>query len=365
MKDCEFILKQDGKISRLTDKTFNFDNQIQNGFYSAKYFLKTQQILGQQSFSAIVLLQFFQRKEKATLCGIDEAIALIKKFAKNYNKLEIKALHDGDRISAFEPVLTIKGEYKDFGFLEGIIDGILARRTSLATNASNLVNLLNPNQEIIFMGDREDIYTTQSGDGYAVNIGGIKKVATDAMGAWTGVKGIGTMPHALIQNFNGNLVKACQAYIDTFPDEPLIALVDYNNDIVIDSLKVAHEFGQRLTAIRVDTSPTMVDKYFLRNLDHMGSFDPRGVNSELIKVLRRSLDKEGFHHVKIIASGNFDYEKIKQFQGDSTPVDIYGVGSSLLKIKIGFTGDCVELNGKPQAKLGRKKLDSDRLTLIR
>ncbi|KEI35486.1 nicotinate phosphoribosyltransferase [Francisella sp. W12-1067] len=365
MKDCEFILKQNGKISRLTNKTFNFDEQIQTGFYSAKYFLKTQQILEQQPFSAIVLLQFFQRKEKAILCGVDESLALIQRFARNYDKLEVKALHDGDEISAFEPVLTIKGEYKDFGFLEGIIDGILARRTSLATNASDLANLLNGDQEIIFMGDREDIYTTQSGDGYAVNIGGIKKVATDAMGAWTGVNGIGTMPHALIQNFNGDLIKACQAYINTFPDEPLIALVDYNNDVIVDSLKVAHQFGQKLVAVRVDTSPTMVDKYFLRNPEHMGSFDPRGVNSELIKVLRRSLDKEDFHHVKIIASGNFDYEKIKQFQNDSTPVGIYGVGSSILKVKIGFTGDCVELNGGAQAKLGRKKLDSSRLTLVK
>lgn len=363
MSNCEFLQKKEGKIPRLTNKTFNFDKKIADGYYSAKYFLKTAKIL-ESVESRIVLLQFFQRKDNTTLCGIDEALALLKMFAKNYDSLEIKALNDGDKISAFEPVLTIEGEYKNFGFLEEIIDGILARRSSIATNANNLLSLLADNQEIIFMGDREDIYSTQPGDGYAVTIGGVSKVATDAMGAWTDAVGIGTIPHALIQNFNGDLIESCEAYQKIFTNEPLVALVDYNNDVIEDSLKVAHKFKDRLYAVRVDTSPTMVDKYFLQNMQKMGSFDPRGVNSKLIKALRESLNKEGFDHVKIIASGNFDYNKIKYFKEQQTPVDIYGVGSFILKINIGFTGDCVELNGQPQSKLGRRKLEQSKLKTI-
>lgn len=362
MADCEFMLKKAGKITRLTDKTFQFDNRISNGFYSAKYFIKTQKIL--DNSTDIVLIQFFQRHDKTILCGVDESLALIKRFALNYKDLEMKALNDGDKISAFEPVLTIKGKYKNFGFLEGIIDGILARRTSLATNAYRYTKLLKQNQEIIFMGDREDIYLTQPGDGYAVNIGGIAKVATDAMGAWTGQFGIGTMPHALIQSFNGNLINACQAYVNTFPDEPLIALVDYNNDVITDSLAVAKKFNDKLFAVRVDTSPNMTDKYFLGNPAIKKDSDCRGVNPGLIKALRESLDAEGFQHVKIIASGNFDYNKVKKFNAENTPVDIFGIGSTLLKVNIGFTGDCVELNNNPQSKVGRKKINSNRLNLV-
>ncbi|BCD90029.1 nicotinate phosphoribosyltransferase [Francisella halioticida] len=363
MIDCEFILKKAGKLSRLTDKTFQLDNNISTGFYSAKYFIKAQKIL--EDSSDIVLIQFFQCHNQIILCGVDESLALIKKFALNYQSLEVKALNDGDEISAFESVLTIKGNYKNFGFLEGIIDGILARRTSLATNAYKYTKLLKQNQKIIFMGDREDIYLTQPGDGYAANIGGITEVATNAMGAWTGQLGIGTMPHALIQSFNGNLINTCQAYIDTFPEEPLIALVDYNNDVITDSLKVARKFTNKLLAVRVDTSPNMIDKYFLRNQSQMKDSCYKGINSELIKALRKSLDVEGFQHVKIIASGNFDYNKIKKINAENTPVDIYGIGSSLLKINIGFTGDCVELNNNPQSKVGRKKINSDRLNLVK
>ncbi|QIW09839.1 nicotinate phosphoribosyltransferase [Francisella sp. LA112445] len=362
MTDCEFTLKKAGRIARLTNKTFQFDSHISTGFYSAKYFIKTQKIL--ENSKDLVLMQFFQRHDKVVLCGIDESLALIKKFALNYDDLEIKALNDGDEISAFEPVLTIKGKYKNFGFLEGIIDGILARRTSIATNAYRYTELLKKDQEIIFMGDREDIYLTQPGDGYAANIGGITKVATDAMGAWTGQLGIGTMPHALIQSFGGSLINACQAYIDTFPEEPLIALVDYNNDVITDSLAVARKFTNKLFAVRVDTSPNITDKYFLNNPLLLKNCDYSGVNPELIKALRKSFDAEGFQHVKIIASGNFDYNKVKKFNDENTPVDIFGIGSTLLKINIGFTGDCVELNNNPQAKVGRKKIDSDRLNLV-
>ncbi|WP_224732614.1 nicotinate phosphoribosyltransferase [Francisella sp. SYW-9] len=357
------MLKKTGKITRLTNKTFQFDDNISTGFYSAKYFIKTQKIL--KNSSDIILMQFFQRHNKTILCGVDESLALIEKFALNCDDLEIKALNDGDEVSAFEPVLTIKGKYKNFGFLEGIIDGILARRTSIATNAYLYNELLNKDQEIIFMGDREDIYLTQPGDGYAANIGGITKVATDAMGAWTGQLGMGTMPHALIQSFDGNLIDACQAYVDAFPKEPLIALVDYNNDVITDSLAVAKKFGNKLFAVRVDTSPNMIDKYFLENSTIKKTIDCRGVNLELIKALRKSFDTEGFQHVKIIASGNFDYNKVKKFNDENTPVDIFGIGSALLKVNIGFTGDCVELNNNPQAKVGRKKINSDRLNLVK
>ena len=192
----------------------------------------------------------------------------------------------------------------------------------------------------------------------------IAKVATDAMGAWTGQFGIGTMPHALIQSFDGNLINACQAYIETFPEEPLIALVDYNNDVISDSLTVAKRFTDKLFAVRVDTSPNITDKYFQENPTLKKDYDCNGVNSELIKVLRKSLDAKGFQHVKIIASGNFDYNKVQKFNTENTPVDIFGIGSNLLKVNIGFTGDCVELNNTPQAKVGRKKANTDRLNLV-
>ncbi|KIL43272.1 nicotinate phosphoribosyltransferase [Jeotgalibacillus campisalis] len=355
----EIELKVQGKIDRLTNETFKFDERVGEGWYSAVYFLKTREIAKKYKSDKEVTMQFFQ-KEEAVLCGMDEVIALIHTFAEEPETLEINALQDGDSISPFETVLTIKGHYHQFGYLEGVIDGILARRTSVATNVYRVVKAAG-DKKVIFMGDRDDHFSNQAGDGYAAFIGGMSAQATHAMNEWWGEKGLGTMPHAMIQLFNGDIVEASRAYLETFPEDDLIALVDYNNDVITDSLKVGKEFGRKLKGVRIDTSKTMMDNYFIRNQHILGSFDASGVNVPLVKALREALDSEGLQHVQIVVSGGFTSDKIERFEKEGAPVDVYGVGGSLLKVNIGFTGDDVLLDGKHEAKAGRKFSGNPRL----
>ncbi len=352
-------LKQQGKIERLTNKTFKFDQRVGEGWFSAVYFLKTAQIVAKHLPQNRVTMQFFQKKQ-AVLCGIDEAVALLHCFAYEPESLNISALHDGDPIEPYETVLKIEGRYDKFGYLEGLIDGILARRTSVATNVYNIVQAAK-NKHVIFMGDRDDHFSQQAGDGYSAFIGGSSAQATYAMNEWWGDQGMGTMPHALIQLFGGDLLAACRAYQTEFPNDNLVALVDYHNNVIADSLLVAREFGKALYGVRVDTSQNMIDQYFLDNPQELGKFDPRGINKRLIQVLRETLNDNGFEHVKIIVSGGFDVEKICDFENHNTPVDAYGVGASLIKVNISFTGDCVQLNGEPEAKLGRGYSPNPRL----
>lgn len=364
MKEIE--QKLSGDIKRLTNKTFKFDERIKEGWFSAVYFLKTKEIAENKLPNNYVTMQFFQ-KENAVLCGTDEAVALLHTFADNPETLEINSLKDGDKITPYETVLTISGSYQQFGYLEGIIDGILARRTSVATNVYNVVKAARTSgkqKPVIFMGDRDDHYTTQAGDGYAAFIGGSTAQATHAMNEWWGKEGMGTMPHALIQMFRGDTVAAARAYHELYPEDELAALVDYNNDVITDSLKVAREFGDKLKSVRLDTSRTLVDKYFLRNHHLLGTFDPRGVNPELLFALRRALDDDGFPQVKIMVSGGFTEDRITDFEKADVPVDMYGVGSSLLRLNIGFTGDLVLLNGSPEAKEGRRYRPNPRLEKV-
>lgn len=180
----EIELKIQGKIERLTNETFNFDERVGEGWYSAVYFLKTREIAKKYKSDKVVTMQFFQ-KEEAVLCGMDEVIALIHTFAEEPENLEIYALQDGESISPFETVLTIKGHYHQFGYLEGVIDGILARRTSVATNVYRVVKAAG-DKKVIFMGDRDDHFSNQAGDGYAAFIGGMSAQATHAMNEWWG-----------------------------------------------------------------------------------------------------------------------------------------------------------------------------------
>ena len=88
--------------------------------------------------------------------------------------------------------------------------------------------------------------------------------------------------------------------------------------------------------MRLDTSATLVDKSLF---DQMGTFDPTGVNAQLVLNVRRGLDEAGFKGVKIIVSGGFNVEKIRAFESANIPVDAYAVGSVLFEGKFDFTAD--------------------------
>ena len=127
------------------------------------------------------------------------------------------------------------------------------------------------------------------------------------------------------------------------------------------SLKVARALGPRLYGVRLDTSETMVDKSVI---PEMGTFKPTGVNPQLVWNVRKALDKEGFRHVKIVVSGGFTVEKIRDFEEQGVPVDMYGVGSSLFQGRFDFTADVVRVEGKPRAKVGRAFRANPRLEKV-
>ena len=360
----ELKRKELGLQSRLTNETFKFDERYGNGYFSASYFLKTEKIIKDNFPDAMVTMQFFTRKH-SVLCGVDEAIALLHTFARNPENLKIEALNDGDEVSPMEPVLKVHGRYQDFGYLEGAIDGILARRTSVCTNCSELMKEKSPNSNVMFFGDRDDDPINHKGDGYAAYVAGIKLVCSDAMGEWTGLKGIGTMPHALIIMHEKDLIAASEDFHRAFPNDNLTILVDTNNDVIADTLLVARHFKEKLFGVRVDTSISLVDKYFERNPVNDPNIETHGVNVTLIKALRKALDDEGFNHVKIVVSSGFTAEKVALFTKENAPVDTYGVGGSLIKCTRSFTGDVVNINGKAMAKEGRKEIHSDRLQEVK
>ncbi len=356
----EIRLKEDGELPRLTNRTFKLDPRFGTGYYSANYFLKTRRIVEENLAGNITTLQFFQREDDVMVCGLDEVIALVKLFARNPKGLKVLALNDGDVVKAGEPVLKITGKYEDFGYLESAIDGILSRRSSVATNAMRVLRVTN-GKPVLNMGDRQDDPYTQAGDGYASYVAGMRLFSTDAQGAWVGIKGGGTMPHALIELCDGDVCKAGDLFYKTYPDKPITALIDYNDDVVRDAVILAKHMGTKLGCVRVDTSLALIDHYFDDKMDQFPNQDLHGVVVPQIKALRKALDDNGFPFVKICVSSSFNPERIARFEREDAPVDIYGVGTYLVKNHVGYTGDLVRLNGKPQAKEGRSDVPNPRL----
>ena len=346
---------------RLDPATFHLPvEKMRAGYYSDKYFVRTRDILLANGARPHVTMQVFG-KTPAFLGGIDEAIAILKQCAVEWKDLVVHALYDGDEIAPWETVMLIEGPYDAFAHLETLYLGVLARRTKVGTNTRRVVDAARP-KEVMFFPARHDHWLVQTGDGYAAHIAGAIGVSTDAQASWWGSEGVGTVPHALIAAFGGDTVLATRKFAEHVPESVrVVTLVDFGNDCVATSLACARALGARLYGVRLDTSETLVDRSIV---PEMGTFKPTGVNPQLVWNVRRALDRENFQHVKIVVSGGFTAEKIRQFEELKVPVDAYGVGSSLYQGRFDFTADVVLVDGKPVAKVGRRYNPNPRLERV-
>ena len=358
-------VETDRRRKRLPPEIFDLPvEKMREGYYTDVYFNFARETLLADGRHPRVVMQVFQ-KQQAVLGGMDEAIAILKLCSHDWDALTVHALYDGDEIEPWETVMTIEGDYTLFAHLETCYLGVLARRTLISTNTRRVVEAAR-GKPILFFPARHDHHRMQTGDGYAAHVAGAIGVSTEAQASWWGGRGIGTVPHALIAAYGRNTVLAAAKFADwadeNDPDINIVVLVDFDNDSVRTSLEVARALGPKLWGIRLDTSRTLVDRSLW---EEMCDFDPRGVNERLVRQVRDALDENGFERVKIVVSGGFDVERIREFEAKGVPVDSYGVGSSLIRGDNDFTADIVLTDGHESAKVGRKYRPNDRLELVR
>ena len=333
-------------------------------------------------------MQVFTRRKGTTISvGLDKSLAMLKmctgywendKFIDTSGNLEVWSVHDGAVIHGtgdplvVEPVMRIRGRYRDFAILETPILGVLTRSSRVATNVYNTL-IAARGKPVLFFPARFDLHEVQAADGYAYNIavqrfnkdfaGKLRTfISTDAQGDWWGGEGGGTVAHSAIACFFGDTAEAMLAFSTYLPMSiPRIALVDFNNDCVGDSQAVARVlFAQfrelvddgnlveaeryRLFGVRLDTGGTLRDVSVPATGD--ASLD-NGVNPRLVFNVRDALDHaweswdlpENWHQraeeyckkIKIVVSGGFKPDKIERFEKQGVPVDNYAVGSSLFE----------------------------------
>ena len=440
---------------RLRNDVFKLDvDRMRRGWYSDKYFLRSVRMYEELvrrgyrfsgeneelssrglDLSAVevgnieVEMQFFTRRKPFTvIAGVDKALAILKcccgffddngNFVSTYRDIDVYAVEDGVKVEydgdpmRVKPVIKVRGRYRDFAILETPMLGSLTRASRIATNVYMVLSAAR-GKPVLFFPARFDAHEVQAADGYAYDIA-VKRyrvdsgadvdsfVSTDAQGDWWGGAGGGTVAHAAIATFLGDTAELMLAFAETQPvDVPRIALVDFHNDSVGDSLRVARVMFSRyielirsgqleearkfkLFAVRLDTSSN------LRDISVPDTGDPardNGVTPELVRIVRRELNnacrnwgysgeeeaiaEEYCRDIRIVATGGFDPEKIDLFEREKVPVDIYGVGSWLLSsCKVcgtsnDFTADVVrvKIGGEwvPMAKVGRAPCENPML----
>jgi len=311
------------------------------------------------------------QKHESLFGGVDEAIAVLKLcsgrvgpdggWINGWEELVVHALQEGDRIAPRETTMTIEGDYSLFAHLETVYLGCMARRSLIMRNVAEVVEAARGKQ-IFYFPARHDHWLVQTGDGWSAHVAGAIGVSTDAQASWWGGRGIGTVPHGLIAAYGGDTVRAAQVFADRYHHEMNVTvLVDFENDSVRTAIEVADALGPKLWGVRLDTSEDLVDRSLF---EEMGGFKPVGVNPRLVENVRSALDEAGYPDVRIVASGGFTAERIREFESAGVPVDAYGVGSSLIRGDNDFTADVVCVDGRPCAKVGRRYSPNPRLERV-
>ncbi len=440
---------------RLTNAVFKLDvERMRRGWYSDKYFENIGAMLRQLSAEGYryagraphlngadpagaavgelqVEMQWFTRRPGTTVVvGVDKAVEMLRhcsgyfeddRFVETWDALEVEAVHDGACVkyngdpTQVQPVIRARGRYRDFALLETPTLGILTRASRVATNVYHTL-VAARGKPVLFFPARFDLHEVQAADGYAYNVA-IQRfnldyaqtlgpfVSTDAQGDWWGGAGGGTVAHAAIACFFGDTAEAMLGFCASRPPNiPRIALVDFNNDSVGDSLATLDAMFARYRELMDAGEETEAKKYVLYGvrLDTSGSVRDvavpplgdasldLGVNPRLVFTVRQALDtawerwgnlpparvsraKEYCRNVKIVVSGGFNPEKIKRFEKLVVPVDIYAVGSSLFDnhgdTVTDFTADVVrvKVNGewRDMAKVGRKPCENPEMEQVR
>jgi nicotinate phosphoribosyltransferase len=174
---------------RLSPDVFRLPvERIRDGYYSDNYFNLTKELLESDERRPRVTMQVFQKRH-SVLGGIDEALAILRlcsgrraaggEWLDGWDELEVRALHEGDEIRPYEPVLEIEGDYALFAHLETVYLGCMARRSLVMNNVRRVVEAAN-GKPIWFFPARHDHWLVQTGDGWAAHVAGAIGVSTDA-----------------------------------------------------------------------------------------------------------------------------------------------------------------------------------------
>ena len=321
--------------------------------FSDIYFSKGRRALQAAGRNPRVMYQIFQRNS-AVLCGMKYVLELFRThLAQDLAQIEVWGLEDGSQISSEETIALLMGPAQILMEFETIYLGLLARMTRVATNVRKVVDAAR-GKPVLFFPARFDAYENQPYDGYAAKIGGVAGCSTKAQAHDD--EPAGTMPHALIAAFNGDMVAATFALLKAYPDDPVWPLVDFENNSARTAVEVflalkERRLESRMAGIRLDTSSDVFDEGLA------AVSDLRGVNPALVQQVRAELDRAGAKAVKICVSGGFDQSKVARFETENAPVDVYAVGEKMFAGSNPFTSDIVGYyegqNLVPSAKVGR------------
>jgi nicotinate phosphoribosyltransferase len=310
------------------------DAEIRNAEVADSYFHRTMHVLRARGLDdtpvhAELAYKTSDLDDWFVVVGLDEVAHLLKGVG-----VEVHAVPEGTICRPQEPILTLSGPYGAFAEHETAILGFLCQASGVATGAARC-RLAAGEKPVISFGARRMHPAITPMVERAAYLGGCDMVAVDLAVERLGIPATGTTPHAL-PIIIGSTAEAARAFDEAVESEvPRTIIIDTYDDEKFGALLAARAIPNSIYAIRMDTPGNR-----------------RGDFRDLMREVRWELDRNGFGHVKIFASGGIDVEYILHLN----PVcDAYGVGGAIADAPmIDYSLDIVEVNGEDRSKRGKR-----------
>jgi nicotinate phosphoribosyltransferase len=283
------------------------------------------------------------------VCGIPRVVEAIKRFRFTEqdieslvhlpgNPLPVSAkMHDwlatyrfsgdvvgyaeGELFGPYSPILTVIASFADAVVLETVILSILNHDCAVASAASVMVEAAN-GKPLIEMGTRRTDPDAAVAAARAAIIAGFARTSNLQAGRMYGVPTAGTAAHAFTLAHRTE-AEAFRAQVGAQGIQTTLLIDTYDIELGLrTAVAIANEAGALGPgAIRIDSGDLALEAKRARSL----------------------LDELGATDTKIVLSGDLDAESIRRLVESDAPVDIFGVGTSVV------TGD-----GHPTASLAYK-----------
>ena len=263
----------------------------------------------------------------------EEYLEYLKKFRFTG---KIYSCTEGEVVFPGAPVVRVEANIVEAQLIETVLLNFLNFETLIATKASRMY-VQAKGRRLIDFGLRR----AQGLGGYhasrAAFIGGFEATSNTRAGRDFGFAVSGTMAHSFIQSYDDELT-AFRDFAQSHPNNTVLLVDTYDTlkSGVPNAIKVGKEMVQRnekLKGIRLDS----------------GDLAYLSIKS------REMLDKAGLHDVKIAVSNQLDEHLIKSLLDQNAPIDVFGVGTSLVTGKPDAALDGVYklsfFRGKPRIKL--------------
>lgn len=308
--------------------------EIKDAEVADVYFHRTMEVLRARGTENTpvhveVTLKSSNPDEWFVVAGLDEVAHLLEDA-----DVEARAVSEGTICRPHEPVLTLSGPYANFAEHETAILGFLCQASGIATGAAKC-RLAAGDKPVISFGARRMHPAVTPMIERAAYLGGCDSVAVDLAARRLGIPAAGTLPHALVLIL-GSTHEATKAFDEVVSEDVArTILIDTFDDEKFGALIAAEAIPESIFAVRLDTPGNR-----------------RGNFREIMEEVRWELDRAGFQHVRIFASGGIGVEDILEL---NSICDAYGVGGAIAAAPmIDYSLDIVEVNGEPRAKRGKR-----------